>query len=190
MVKKILIRKVAIYKNDKQVIYISASCWAVILFLPITLYSQNHKYVNPLIGSEGLGNVFIGPSAPYGMVKPGPDNDVASNSGYTADVNKEIYGFSQVHVSGTGGGPKYGNISVMPFSSEESSVSIHQSSLRSDEQVSLGYYSVMLDRWNIQTQITTSDRAAFYHFSYPEGAKRIIKIDLGKYLGASAIPQS
>ncbi len=162
--------------------------WAVILFLPITLYSQNHKYVNPLIGSEGLGNVFIGPSAPYGMVKPGPDNDVASNSGYTADVNKEIYGFSQVHVSGTGGGPKYGNISVMPFSSEESSVSIHQSSLRSDEQVSLGYYSVMLDRWNIQTQITTSDRAAFYHFSYPEGAKRIIKIDLGKYLGASAIP--
>ena len=160
----------------------------VILFLPISLHSQNHKYVNPLIGSEGLGNVFIGPSAPYGMVKPGPDNDVASNSGYTADVNKEIYGFSQVHVSGTGGGPKYGNISVMPFSSEESSVSIHQSSLRSDEQVSLGYYSVMLDRWNIQTQITTSDRAAFYHFSYLEGAKRFIKIDLGKYLGASAIP--
>ena len=26
-----------------------------------------------------------------------------------------VDGFSQVHVSGTGGGPKYGNISVMPF---------------------------------------------------------------------------
>ena len=28
------------------------------------------EYVNPMIGSEGLGRVFIGPSAPYGMVKP------------------------------------------------------------------------------------------------------------------------
>lgn len=28
------------------------------------------NYVDPLIGSEGLGRVFIGPSCPYGMVKP------------------------------------------------------------------------------------------------------------------------
>ncbi len=162
--------------------------WAVFLIVPISLHSQNHKYVNPLIGSEGLGNVFIGPSAPYGMVKPGPDNDVASNSGYSVDADKEIYGFSQVHVSGTGGGPKYGNISVMPFSSESDTPSKDQTSLRSDEQVSLGYYSVMLDKWNIQTQITTSDRAAFYHFSYPQSSKRFVKIDLGKFLGESAIP--
>ena len=30
------------------------------------------NYVDPLIGSEGLGRVFIGPSCPYGMVKPVP----------------------------------------------------------------------------------------------------------------------
>ncbi|MCW3804737.1 GH92 family glycosyl hydrolase [Plebeiibacterium marinum] len=162
--------------------------WSVLLTLPISLYSQNHKYVDPLIGSEGLGNVFIGPSAPYGMVKPGPDNDVASNSGYSANADKEIYGFSQVHVSGTGGGPKYGNISVMPFSSESDTPSKDQTSLRSDEQVRLAYYNVMLNKWNIQTQITTSDRAAFYHFSYPQGAKRFVKIDLGKFLGEAAIP--
>ena len=162
--------------------------WAIVLIIPISLYSQNHKYVDPLIGSEGLGNVFIGPSAPYGMVKPGPDNDVASNSGYSADADKEIYGFSQVHVSGTGGGPKYGNISVMPFSSESDTPSKDQTSLRSDEQVRLAYYNVMLNKWNIQTQITTSDRAAFYHFSYPQGAKRFVKIDLSKYLGEAAIP--
>ena len=28
------------------------------------------NYVDPRIGSEGLGRVFIGPSCPYGMVKP------------------------------------------------------------------------------------------------------------------------
>ncbi len=171
----------------KRILHIGV-LWSVLLTLPISLYSQNHKYVDPLIGSEGLGNVFIGPSAPYGMVKPGPDNDKGANSGYSADINKEIYGFSQVHVSGTGGGPKYGNISVMPFSSESDMPSKDQTSLRSDEQVRLGYYSVMLDEWKIQTQITTSDRAAFYHFSYPHGVKRFVKIDLGKFLGEPSIP--
>lgn len=35
--------------------------------------AQNYRYVDPIIGSEGLGRVFIGPSFPFGMVKPGPD---------------------------------------------------------------------------------------------------------------------
>lgn len=162
--------------------------WLFVLLISISIQAQNYKFVDPLIGSEGLGNVFIGPSTPYGMVKPGPDNDVSANSGYSADPDKAIYGFSQVHVSGTGGGAKYGNISVMPFSSEENSISIHQASHRSEEQIELGYYSVMLDNWGIQTQITTSDRAAFYHFSYPQGAKQFVKIDLGKFLGEPSIP--
>ncbi|MGQ1948258.1 GH92 family glycosyl hydrolase [Geofilum sp. OHC36d9] len=171
-------------KLNVKVVVILVSSWLLL----VTMDAQNFKYVDPKIGSEGLGNVFIGPSTPYGMVKPGPDNDVNANSGYSADPDKAIYGFSQVHVSGTGGGAKYGNISVMPFSSEENSISIHQASHRSEEQIELGYYSVMLDNWGIQTQITTSDRAAFYHFSYPQGAKQFVKIDLGKFLGEPSIP--
>ncbi len=148
--------------------------------------AQLHQFVDPLIGSEGLGNVFIGPSCPYGMVKPGPDNDVSSNSGYSSDPAKPIYGFSQVHVSGTGGGPKYGNVSVMPFSGDLEA--IDQESVKGEEQVKLGYYSVMLQNWGIQTEITTSDRAAFYHFSYQPGNKQAVKIDLGKFLGEPNIP--
>ncbi len=172
-------------KNENLYIRI---LWFISLFLSVSVQAQNHQFVDPLIGSEGLGNVFIGPSTPYGMVKPGPDNDVASNSGYSSDSHKKIYGFSQVHVSGTGGGPKYGNISVMPFSGDQLTLSNDQTSIKSKEQVKLGYYSTMLDRWNIQTQITTSDRAAFYHFSYPQNSNRFVKIDLGKFLGEPAIP--
>lgn len=150
--------------------------------------SQLGTFVDPKIGSEGLGNVFVGPSAPFGMVKPGPDNDVAANSGYSADPKKLIYGFSQVHVSGTGGGPKYGNISVMPFAGSDES--IEQESTRSQEEISLGYYSAMLDKYSIQTELTTSDRAAFYHFSYPGGTDRAIKIDLGKFLGETPVPDA
>ena len=40
------------------------------------------NYVDPRIGSEGLGRVFIGPSCPYGMVKPSPDCTPRPNSGW------------------------------------------------------------------------------------------------------------
>ncbi|GAA4300196.1 GH92 family glycosyl hydrolase [Aestuariibaculum suncheonense] len=147
---------------------------------------QNFKYVDPRIGSEGLGNVFIGPSCPYGMIKPGPDNDLHANSGYTADLDEPIYGFSQTHVSGTGGGAKYGNVSVMPFSGEFNS--IKQESLRDNEKIAIGYYGARLSKYDIQTEITTSDRAAFYRFKFNSESKNAVKIDLGRYLDESNLP--
>ncbi len=150
------------------------------------LNAQNHRFVDPMIGSEGLGNVFVGPSCPYGMIKPGPDNDLNANSGFSTDLNRPIYGFSQVHVSGTGGGAKYGNVSIMPISGDFET--IKQESLRENEKVALGYYSALLKKWNIQTEITTSDRAAFYKFVFNSNTKNAIKVDLGRYLDESIIP--
>ena len=31
-------------------------------------------YVDPFIGTDGTGHTFPGPSRPFGMVQPGPDN--------------------------------------------------------------------------------------------------------------------
>jgi predicted alpha-1,2-mannosidase len=169
----------------KNIKYAIIPC-VLALFQSLFLSAQNHQFVDPLIGSEGPGNVFIGPSCPYGMIKPGPDNALNANSGYSPDLDKAIYGFSQVHVSGTGGGPKYGNVSVMPFSDDFES--IKQESLRENEEVKLGYYSVLLNKWHIQTEITTSDRAAFYRFQFDSNNKNAIKIDLGRYLGESIVP--
>ena len=75
--------------------------------------SRLANHVDPFLGVEGGGNTFPGPSLPFGMIKPGPDvGSNESNSGWeaTGDIN----GFSQTHVSGTGGGAKYGNILVQP----------------------------------------------------------------------------
>lgn len=168
----------------KYLKFIIILLFTIVSLLRIT--AQNYQFVDPLIGSEGPGNVFIGPSCPYGMIKPGPDNDLHANSGYSADLNKAIYGFSQVHVSGTGGGAKYGNVSVMPFSGEFES--IKHESLRGDEEVQLGYYSTLLKKWNIKTEITTSDKAAFYRFIFSTKNNNAIKIDLGRYLGETEIP--
>lgn len=159
-------------------------CIIAFWFLPFTVFSQYHQFVDPLIGSEGEGNVFIGPSQPYGMVKPGPDVNKAANSGYSADMEIPVYGFSQVHVSGTGGGPKYGNISVMPFNGKEA---LELTSLREHEKVSLGYYSVLLKKSGIQTELTTSAKVSYYRFKYTQGDKGI-KIDAGQFLGETNVP--
>lgn len=103
-------------------------------------------------------------------------------------MNSTIYGFSQVHVSGTGGGPKYGNVSVMPFAGNDAS--IEQESLRENETARLGYYSVLLKKWNIKTEITTSHKVAYYRFVFEKTSKKAIKIDGGLFLGETPIPDA
>ncbi|WP_107826580.1 GH92 family glycosyl hydrolase [Mucilaginibacter yixingensis] len=167
---------------------ICRSLMAGISFTALTVQAQNAAYgtfVDPKIGSEGLGNVFVGPSRPFGMVKPGPDVNKASNSGYSPDLEVPLFGFSQTHVSGTGGGPKYGNVLVMPFAGNLDEVK--QESLRADEQASLGYYGVTLKQYDIKTEITCTNKVAFYRFGFKAGAKAI-KIDAGEFLGEKPIP--
>jgi len=160
----------------------------LILFFGCSLLAQQYSsYIDPFIGSVGDGNIFIGPSCPFGMVKPGPDCSKTSNSGYSSDTTQTIYGFSQVHVSGTGGGPKYGNIAIMPYSGDFESTK-HES-LRAGETTKVGYYSVLLKKWNIRTEITTSPKVAFYRFVFSKKQKGI-KIDLGEFLGEKSIPDS
>lgn len=147
------------------------------------LFSQTtyYKYIDPFIGSENAGNVFIGPSCPFGMVKPGPDCNLYSNSGHISDLSAPVFGFSQTHVSGTGGGAKYGNVLVMPFIGNADS--IKQISLRSNEQTALGYYSTLLAKSNITTEITATHKVAFYRFVFNQDGNKSIKLDAGSFLG-------
>ena len=155
--------------------------------ITINAQKNTHNYVDPMIGSEGVGRVFIGPSCPYGMVKPSPDCTVNPNSGWLP-LPKEVTGFSQVHVSGTGGGPKYGNIQIMPFSGALDK--LDQTSFRSEENVKLGYYQTVFKENNIKTEITTAEKAAFYRITYPENTSKELKIDPGFFLGEEAIPNA
>jgi len=138
------------------------------------------QYVDPMIGSEGLGRVFIGPSYPFGMVKPSPDCTSNPNSGWLPPP-MPVTGFSQVHVSGTGGGPKYGNIQIMPFTGDL--VKIDQSAYRDSEMVKLGYYKAIFKNSHIKTEITASQKVAFYRFTYPGAEKKALKVDPGFFLG-------
>ena len=131
-------------------------------FLPLSLstMAQVWQYVDPRIGSEGVGRTFPGPSMPFGMCKPGPDCTVNPNAGW-APMPEVVTGFSQTHVSGTGGGQKYGNILLLPFLGE-----VQSEQLRKTEDFALGYYTTTFEN-DIRTEMTASERCAFYRIHYP-----------------------
>lgn len=144
-------------------------------------------YVDPRIGSEGLGRVFIGPSCPFGMVKPSPDCTPSPNSGWLP-MPERVDGFAQVHVSGTGGGPKYGNVLVTPFCGALDRT--QHLDYREYENIRLGYYDTRFKQSGIRTEITTAERASFYRFTYPEVADKALAIDAGFFLGESPVPDA
>ena len=131
--------------------------------------------VDPKIGMEGVGRTFPGPSMPFGMCKPGPDCGVSPNAGW-AKMPEKVTGFSQTHVSGTGGGQKYGNILIQPGVKPQKRV---------NEEIALGYYATTFEN-GIRTEITTSERCAFYRIHYPKDA--LLLIDVTHYLGKDSVP--
>lgn len=167
----------------------TAPLFVIIFYLCNGVEAQKnlYQYVDPMIGSEGLGRVFVGPSYPFGMIKPSPDCTASPNSGWLPMPNV-VTGFSQVHVSGTGGGPKYGNIQIMPFSGGLDK--IDQSSYRESENIQLGYYGAVFKGSGIKTEITTANRAAFYKFTYQNTDKEGLKIDPGFFLGEEPVPDA
>lgn len=159
---------------------LSASC--------LNLHGEDlTRYVDPRIGSEGLGRVFIGPAAPFGMVRPSPDCTVAPNSGWLP-MPAQVDGFAQVHVSGTGGGPKYGNILIQPFSGALDSIS--HISYRESETILPGYYSTTFSNNGIKTEITATHSASVYRLIYPAGSSPALAVDAGFFLGENPVPDA
>ena len=133
--------------------------------------AQHWQLVDPRIGSVGVGRTFPGPSMPFGMVKPGPDCGVLPNAGW-APMPAPVTGFTQTHVSGTGGGQKYGNVLVQPAFLKQRP---HEGAsptltfdpceqLREREEILPGLYSTTYQN-GITTAITTATRPQFPPFS-------------------------
>ena len=157
-------------------------------FLPLLLLCSCARpvtdYVDPLIGSEGLGRVFVGPACPFGMVKPSPDCTTAPNSGWLP-MPERVDGFAQTHVSGTGGGPKYGNILIMPQSTFDPAETFDY---RADETIQPGYYSTTFERSGIGVEVTAAPRVSAYRIHYPGEGEPVLRLDLDFFLGRSDTP--
>ena len=160
--------------------------WQIVLAILLVSVSDfqakdNSRYVNPFIGVDRDGQTFPGASLPFGLVKIGPDcGEKATTSGYQS--GQPIHGFSHVHLSGTGGGPKYGNILFMPLNS---GLGKYPSGLESRrEYASPGYYRVtLLDENEIDVELTVSHRTGFHRYTFSGTGERSVVIDVSSILG-------
>lgn len=160
---------------------------AAVAFTVAAYGAASLDYVDPRIGSEGLGRVCVSPCAPFGMVRPSPDCTPSPNSGWLP-MPERVDGFAQVHVSGTGGGPKYGNILIQPYAGSVDTIAGY--AFRQSETILPAYYSTTYTGSGITTEITASDRTTAYRISYAPRGDRALKIDPGFFLGESPVPDA
>lgn len=133
---------------------------------------NNAKFVNTFIGTDGTGHTFPGPSMPFGMVQPGPDNSIEGwnhTSGYQYK-DTLLLGFSQTRFSGTGIG-EMGNILLLPF--HEKNSKLKNSYHKNSEKASVGYY-FLIKKDDIKVELTCSERVTFHKYTYPDKQAQLL----------------
>lgn len=135
-----------------------------------------------MIGTGGHGHTYPGATVPFGMVQLSPDTRIDGSwdgcSGYHHD-DSVIYGFSHTHLNGTGC-TDYGDIMLMPTMGEPNFNPKEYGSKfsHSNEKATAGFYSVKLDKHNIDVNLTTSTRVGFHQYVFNNAGQANIILDL------------
>jgi predicted alpha-1,2-mannosidase len=149
----------------------------ICLLLPLTaIKAQQHsRFVKPFIGTDGTGHTFPGPSMPFGMVQPGPDNrDYGWNhtSGYQFQ-DTFLMGFSQTRFSGTGIN-EMGDVLLLPINPKKEQGKNGYD--KTTESAKVGYYSVTKND-GVKVELTCTQRVAFHQYTFPESGAQVL-VDL------------
>lgn len=151
-------------------------------------------HVNPFLGTEFFGHTYPGPALPFSMIHLSPDTGTEGwkhCAGYVYSAGS-IIGFSHTHWSGVGmvdGGdillmPVTGDKMFITPGSEEGPDQGYRSRFSHErEKASPGYYSVFLDDYGINAELTTTRRVGFHRYTFPKTDNARIIIDLGHKIG-------
>ena len=165
---------------------------ALLLFCSWKVYSQSAnseinndplEYVNILMGTDSKhslsnGNVYPAIALPWGMNFWTPQTGKMGDGwAYEYDADK-IRGFKQTHQPSPWMND-YGQFAIMPITgrirfneNERASWFSHKS-----ETAKPYYYSVYLADHDITTEITPTERAARFRFTYPESDSAYVVVD-------------
>lgn len=149
---------------------------------------QLTQYVDPYIGTGEHGHVFLGANVPYGMVQLGPTNITEGwdwTSGYHIS-DSTIWAFTHTHLSGTGIGdlldiafmPVVGDVTLGKGDIKSQESGMYSLFNRKTEKVKPGYYAVHLDRYNVDVELTTTERVGFHKYTFPKSDNSKVVIDL------------
>ncbi|MFY7651579.1 MAG: GH92 family glycosyl hydrolase [Chitinophagaceae bacterium] len=140
-----------------------------------SLKAQNSKYVNVFIGTKGTGHCFPGPSMPFGMVQPGPDNKDFGwdyTSGYQYD-DSTIVGFSQTRFNGTGIN-EMGDVLLMPINPLQKNLA--NGYIKSTEKASTGLYK-LTKKDGVSVALSCTERVAMHQYQFPSN-EALVMVDL------------
>lgn len=139
-------------------------------------------YVDPFIGtSNSRWALHPGPCMPFGMVQLAPDNqDTGWKAGYEYNIHN-IAGFSHIHgwtLAGLLAMPTTGELKIVP-GDEDKPWSGYRSNIRKETEVSkVGYYSVILDDYNVKAELTSTERVGVHRYTFPKNYRSRILFDL------------
>ena len=167
------------------------------------IYSTNKdytKYVNPFIGTSKMGHVFPGATAPFGMVQLSPQTNFEVMHNEDGSYNSETYeycagyqhrdstiiGFAHTNFSGTGHSdlgdflvmPTTGDLVLDPLQTADGKKGFYSTFLHKYEEASPGYYNVKLDSYDIQAELTASERVGFHQYTFPKSDNAHIILDM------------
>jgi predicted alpha-1,2-mannosidase len=145
--------------------------------------------VDPLIGTLGSGNVFLGVHLPHGMVKLGPDSEdePLSIEGYEYGLER-IEGFSHTHLEGPGGsGYGYGQVLLMPQRGEVPPDGPAPASRFSHalESATVGTYRVTLDDVDTDVELAATAHCGVHRYTYRGAGQARLVLDVGHSRGRS-----
>ncbi len=156
-------------------------------------------YVNPIIGTNGMGHTFPGACAPYGIVQLSPDTDtipVVKDGRYQPRVyeycagyqhkDSTIVGFSHTHFSGTGHSdlgdilimPTTGKVKLNPGTQTDPDGGYRSRFSHDTEIAKPGFYEVMLSDYGIKAQLTATERVGIHRYTFPNDTDGNIILDL------------
>lgn len=140
--------------------------------------------VYPLLDTENSRWFFFSSaSRPFGMVNLSPDTEIdgAWGSGYRYNTDT-IRGFSHIHAWQISG------ISVMPVTlSEDNKTTIfsdfYSKFNHDNEVIKAGYHKLILDRYKIKAELTSTKRVGFHKYTFPNHSEKAILLNLNTILG-------
>lgn len=165
-----------------------------LFLLFVIVFSVNSQniidYVNPFIGTSNYGATHPGPVMPHGMASVVPFN-VAFKKGignkfekdsewhsrpYVAE-NTFLTGYSHVNLSGVGC-PELGSILLMPTTGALELYPERYGSKYKEEVARPGYFSHVLTKYRIKSELTATLRSGLSKYTFPAGRSNII-LNLG-----------
>ena len=149
------------------------------------------EWVDPFIGTTNFGTTNPGAVCPSGMMSVVPFNVMGSDlNEFDKDArwwsapyeytNTYFTGYAHVALSGVGC-PEASSLLVMPTTGELDVDYHNYGSEYSDEKASPGYFSNVLTKYGIRTEVTATTRSSCERYTFPAGKGNIL-LNLGQGL--------